>query len=388
MNFTMNCSVCEKKTVIPCPYCSYNACSSCIEHYLLESVHEPHCMSCRKEWSHEWIREHLSSSFIQLYRKRIEQLLFDKEVTLLPQTQPIVHLHQRLHQCNESISELQLQSKLIQDQIKQIHIQKDQVMKELCSQKKESYTFSCPYSSCRGYVNANHQCGLCLRNVCERCREPKEDYHQCKTETIQSLQTIQQDCKPCPRCSTFIYKTSGCDHMWCAHCHTHFHWNTLVIEKGILHNPHYYEYLASRGLSIGSDQINNIEFQQKISILFDDKDQQKILGWVDQLMKTRECIYPTIPTQNDTLHEDLRIKFLEHKINETELKAHLYKRHKRYSGYTSYRNVLDTFFKIMMDKISNPTVYFIEEYQDLIETMNQSILNLKKKYGFAFTLLP
>ena len=153
----MNCSVCDKKNVLTCTYCSHPACSSCIERYLLETTHEPHCMSCRKEWSHEWLRDNLSASFIQSYRNRIEKLLFEKECSLLPQTQPIVHLHQRMNEYDHSLSELYKQMKEVQDQIKDLNIHKENIKKELCNQKHNKYTFSCPYISCKGYVNSNDQ---------------------------------------------------------------------------------------------------------------------------------------------------------------------------------------------------------------------------------------
>lgn len=387
----MNCSVCGKKNVLQCTYCSYPACASCIERYLLETVHDAHCMSCRKEWSHEWLRDHLSASFIQLYRNRTEQLLFQKECYLLPQTQPIVHLHQHLNQYDQSLHELYKKIKYFQDQITEIQIHKDNIKKELCHQKRDSYSFSCPYQGCKGYVNSNHHCGLCLRKVCITCREIFDMDHQCNQDTIISLKSINQDSKPCPKCSTYIYKVSGCDHMWCVQCHTHFHWNTLAIEKGILHNPHYYEYLSTHSISSIQElgRIDKKELQRKLNLLLISiEDQEKILHFIDQMITIRECIYPIIPTQNDSLNEDLRIQFLQNELSENEFKSSLYKRYKHHLGYTSYRNILDTYFRIMAEKISNPTITFIQDYQELCNTLNQKIIQLKKNYKFSFKLIP
>jgi hypothetical protein len=31
--------------------------------------------------------------------------------------------------------------------------------------------------------------------------------------------------------------------MWCPQCHTAFRWSTGEIERGAIHNPHYYEWM-------------------------------------------------------------------------------------------------------------------------------------------------
>jgi hypothetical protein len=36
--------------------------------------------------------------------------------------------------------------------------------------------------------------------------------------------------------------------MWCPDCHTAFDWNTLKIERGIIHNPHFYEFQRLGGV--------------------------------------------------------------------------------------------------------------------------------------------
>jgi hypothetical protein len=89
--------------------------------------------------------------------------------------------------------------------------------------------FSCPSITCRGFVGAKGVCGTCKSDVCTRCREIHVD--KCNPEILASLSAILADSRPCPKCSVSIHKTVGCDHMFCTHCRTHWHWETRKILK-------------------------------------------------------------------------------------------------------------------------------------------------------------
>jgi hypothetical protein len=75
-----------------------------------------------------------------------------------------------------------------------------------------------------------------------------DDPHECKKEDIETADMIKADCKACPNCGEFIQKSSGCDQMWCISCQTPFSWTTgKVVTGGIIHNPHYYEWMQRNG---------------------------------------------------------------------------------------------------------------------------------------------
>lgn len=48
---------------------------------------------------------------------------------------------------------------------------------------------------------------------------------------------LNNETKPCPGCQTPIQHSGGCKDMFCTHCYTSFHWDTLRIERE-RHNPH------------------------------------------------------------------------------------------------------------------------------------------------------
>jgi hypothetical protein len=75
---------------------------------------------------------------------------------------------------------------------------------------------------------------------------PKEE-HTCDENAKATVSMLAKDTKPCPTCGTMIFKISGCSQMWCPDCHSTFDWNSGRIESGIVHNPHYYEWLRRTG---------------------------------------------------------------------------------------------------------------------------------------------
>jgi hypothetical protein len=73
-------------------------------------------------------------------------------------------------------------------------------------------------------------CGTCKSAVCIRCHElesknvTESGHHQCRPEDIMSVAAIHRESKQCPRCTTNIMRSAGCNHMFCTNCRTHFDW--------------------------------------------------------------------------------------------------------------------------------------------------------------------
>jgi hypothetical protein len=114
-------------------------------------------------------------------------------------------------------------------------------------QKIES-VMNCLRTDCKGFLDNDYKCGICHIKVCKDCHEElrEGEDHTCKQENVQSVKAIQNETRPCPTCKTRVFKTEGCDQMFCVQCHTGFSWNTGMIERGRIHNPHYFEWLRSK----------------------------------------------------------------------------------------------------------------------------------------------
>ena len=119
--------------------------------------------------------------------------------------------------------------------------------------------------ACDGYVvveNEVKKCLKCKAEYCNVCHEIKKEGHVCDEDTIKSLQTIEEDCHKCPCCGVMIYRTYGCNHMFCTNCHNGFDWESgekLNVEDQT--NPLYFEWIEGQRTKDVVDDLGNVNDQ-------------------------------------------------------------------------------------------------------------------------------
>jgi hypothetical protein len=126
------------------------------------------------------------------------------------------------------------------------------------------YIFPCPVDDCRGFIEAKTwTCGICEARLCSKChiikkknKKGKFIAHECNEEDLKSSKLIMKSTKACPACSVRIYRSEGCPQMFCTSCHVGFNWNTGKIDKGVIHNPHYFEYQRQQGIMGNAGNVN------------------------------------------------------------------------------------------------------------------------------------
>jgi hypothetical protein len=276
------CDVCCEKfnkinhKKVECQFCDLVSCRSCSQRYILESFEDPHCMGCKTLWSREFIDTFCTKYFrnTELRRHR-ENVLFEREKALMPQSQKEVErvltirrlrrsarklraqlfeLYQKYHlsfPINERIIAEYPEILTFHQELENVYIELERVraMGGLVDTETTKFVRKCPHEECKGFLNEEYFCGLCTTTFCKECNEPMTDDHECDPQVVKTIKLLNRDSKSCPKCGTVIHKTSGCSQMWCINCHTAFDWRTGEISTGRIHNPHYIEFKRKNGSS-------------------------------------------------------------------------------------------------------------------------------------------
>ena len=311
----MECAVCCEKfnksnlKPVECGFCAdFKVCVTCVKRYLLETTQNAHCMNCKHEWSRVDLMNKLPKTYIlNEYKKRRQDLIEERERSMMPATQPYVEIQIATRHVQNIIKEInRLRSErynqhisALSDEYLEIEIEivrkehkircvnhdiqcKERVLRIERGRYRAQFIRQCPMPECRGFLSTAWKCGLCDTHVCSKCHEPKDDNsdetqadnvqadnvqednvqednvqvdnvvaetktkHVCNPDNVETAKLLKSDTKPCPKCACMIFKISGCDQMFCTQCHTAFSWTTGAIETRIIHNPHYFQYLRDQ----------------------------------------------------------------------------------------------------------------------------------------------
>ena len=290
--------------------CEYTACTGCTTRYIVNGINlNAHCMSCKAEWDRDFMASHFTKTFVNKeYKQHREKVLFDRERSMLPATQPLAEMmsHVRTllvatvaeiakvekeliaaqaehdeysikhrptrnyYAMNNVVARVQfeddiftykanivvLSAKLSDMQKRKTFLQSYMddptyvIDEKEKAQERREFIRACPAQDCRGFLSTAWKCGMCLVNVCADCHEIKNDTdHVCNPDSLKTVALLSKDTRSCPKCATQIFKINGCAQIWCTQCHTAFDFNTGKIETHV-HNPHYYEYLRQQGTDI------------------------------------------------------------------------------------------------------------------------------------------
>jgi len=250
------------------------------------------CMFCKKHWNLNLLSSCFSSTWLnQTFFKEIQRKrLIDQETSKLPLTSEYIeqlkHAKLLYEQRQRELDNARTLLQEAEDAYRQIQGSTDTNFQtgfptdsttnsSLKSHSSNTFYMPCVINECRGYLTSrNACCTLCRVKVCRDCHKPlskpilqeqhmnnegtnendetstteedtqqEHEPHVCNPDDVASVKLIAKETKPCPSCHTSIFRISGCDQMFCVKCNTPFCWRTGKIEKGQIHNPHYFEYL-------------------------------------------------------------------------------------------------------------------------------------------------
>lgn len=357
-----SCSICIEnfnkgiRAKVECK-CGFEVCRACVKQYLLSQSEEPHCMSCKVEWNRKFLTTYLEKAFISKDLKtHRENILFQRELGMLPETQPYVErqieidtINDRKRNIDKQIKELNEEKKVLDDKLRDVLIKKVVQRREFIRQ--------CPNGECHGFLTSNLKCKICGIWACGDCREVKEPGHTCNKDTLETIKVMEKDSKPCPKCSALIFKINGCNVMWCTQCHTSFNWVTLQIETGVIHNPEYFDWIRKTG-GVVPRTNGDMECGQEIDEIFIYRCTKNaqfmkldlLLDILRNLNHIKAYEMPRFaPFDRPSGNRDLRISFMRNQITEAQFKMTLQRRQKEVEKKTEIFNVLQLYTRCMTD---------------------------------------
>ena len=338
---------------------------------------DAHCMSCHKEWNDDFLDMNFTKAFrTGPYKKHREDILVEREISILPTRQPRVEatIHMRKHM--EGLKDLSIELDRLESTRKKILHQYTQQRTQVIRYSAEAqgqdppawtlrageakaerakFIMKCPSEECRGFLSTAYKCGTCQMWACPDCLvikgEEKDVEHTCDPGQKESVALIIKESRGCPKCGQRISKIDGCDQMFCVDCHTAFSWTSGQIVNGVIHNPHYYEFLRKQGngvapRNLGDVPCGGIPGYTRIYRLLPASSEHRttimaIHRITSEIQDQRIRMYQGRFNMDD--NGDLAVKYLMKEMSKDDMKAELIRRETKRNKHTAIRAVLEMF---------------------------------------------
>ena len=434
---------------VTCPYCPYQSCTTCSERYLCETVQDAHCMACKKGWDREILLRNFTSKFVtQTYKRRREELLFDRERSLMPATQPYVELELRVRKLNNEIAELKfklevstkeaarlsreipavlavthnLQNELegmifrqrkvwdehkvgnaIRSDIQFLEWHREYLLSRVYGEgviERRQFVRACPYNGCKGFLSTAWKCGLCDMWTCPDCHEgrgaDREGPHTCDPASLETAKMLERDSRNCPKCAAMIFKIDGCDQMFCTQCHTAFSWRKGTIELGTIHNPHYYDYMRLQGhlpRAPGDVPCGGLPSWHELAV----KMKLRQSPWYNRLAAahravthTQHVLIPRYTTNMQVDNRDLRIKYMIGDLDDDEFKKKIQQRDKARQRKADIRQVCEMVMAVLTDLFqeldrSGNLQMFVDSVTEFRDHVNETLKKVSSRWSNCVT---
>lgn len=258
------------KGTVSCSSCKFDVCRGCVQQYLLNTNKGPHCMSCKSEWTEDFVEGNLQKVFLsKTYENHKCDLMMKTEIRNMKETYTVAEHEKKRVKINAKLRAAKvvlsamieerrvlawsfddetvfLDDRIVDQKFEIIRILRERRLFQNAKKPERTKSIEkcilCP----NGMIDTDGSCTGCNRIICKYCLQEETESHVCNPDDVETVKMLMRETKPCPGCSTHISKIDGCDQMFCVNCHTSFLWSSGVEYKGRIHNPHYYEYLREK----------------------------------------------------------------------------------------------------------------------------------------------
>lgn len=214
---------------VDCVFCQFDSCTECAGRFLCDTPHDPQCMSCKKSWNLDFLLANFTKKFVNsTLKKHKEKVLFDREIALLPTTQPMVEreLQKRrlnaekdplyeqrnvlvkeyseistayataCHKCynhtkngvkvvdptmRAEVSRLYREMTTAVQRVRGVSRQITEINRQIRGMNRQTgtqptterkqFVRKCPFQDCRGFLSSQYKCGICENYTCNDCME-------------------------------------------------------------------------------------------------------------------------------------------------------------------------------------------------------------------------
>jgi hypothetical protein len=384
--------------------------------YMLDMFNDPKCMhpDCKKTWTMDHMFSIMPKSFINgKYKKHRETVLYNREVAMLPATQPHLVRTNALNILIEKdnnlamrIKELQNERALIKREISILNIEFTSAG-PAATKVVQQYAGRCGNADCKGFVNMKgYACGICETKYCDKCFAIEETDHVCNPDDVLTFEAMRKDSKPCPTCAASIHRTSGCPMMFCTQCNTAWDWNTFKIttNEDHIHNPHYFEWRAANP-HLGQDRApaaaaaaalqcaENLTTRQvdAATAFLHRNDRRHVLavwGMIEHVSRTIIRRFEVFDVPIFERNKDIRIKFLSNATDEKRFKSLIHTREKALNKKREICQILKTFVAVskecMFEFVHNTDKNVqdvLSQYQAVTKFTDESLAKASARYN-------
>ena len=446
------CDVCSEKfnlsfrKQVNCPYCPFKFCRECCSRFILENAEEPGCMNCKKPWTRDFLTDAFTQKWMNTeYKEKRQQLLFERERSLMPATQPVVEREIKIRAINKSSQEIEKQINALNvdfhatsrlplsvfgDSAYEAGLARldtlEKSSEKMCKLRntilynetrvnflrsgnfsnddkniRRNFVRMCPATDCRGFLSSAWKCGICEIWVCPDCHEIKgidrDAEHTCEKSNLETARLLEKDSKPCPKCASMIFKIHGCDQMYCTQCNTPFSWNSGRIINGRIHNPHYYDYLRQQNKEgVARREIGDIPCggMPGTRIILRATETCPRDYRVNIETAARSAVHvefhtlPRLQVNNVQDTEDLRVKYMIGDFDEAMFKKQLQIREKTTERKLAIAAVMNTYLVVVSEIFRSMIAQPIPNYRNILNELceirdftNAALIKVSKMYN-------